>query len=158
NVSSAGGHVKNSFAPARIECRMRSGSALSATAKMASAGDDPRRRSIVDIADVASPRTSTTTRSGAAARPSRDMRSSIRLMGTAPERSIRPIWLLKPSSSLKIDAASWAMLLNQANVDGEQAARRGKGRVDDSGHVRDVAVDLVPLNVVGEEAEEVRHA
>ena len=41
NVSSAGGQMKNSFAPARIDWRIRSGSAASATAKIAGAG---RRR------------------------------------------------------------------------------------------------------------------
>ena len=65
NVSSAGGQVKNSLAPARMACRIRSGSATWATAKMAEPGRPARSRSMVPMAEDESPRASTMTTSGA---------------------------------------------------------------------------------------------
>ena len=82
NVSSAGGQTKNSFAPARIAWRIRSGSALSATAKMLDAGAAARRRSMPAIADDASPRMSTMRSSGMWSRAAR--RLSMTLTGTGP--------------------------------------------------------------------------
>src|ERR1041384_8084366 len=54
--SLASGQLKNSFAPALIDWRMRSESAAIATAKIPALGEAARTRSIVDIAHVASPR------------------------------------------------------------------------------------------------------
>ena len=59
-VSSAGGHTKNSLAPARIACRIRSGPSLSATAKIVwrraapapEALDGCRARTVASAADV----------------------------------------------------------------------------------------------------------
>jgi hypothetical protein len=51
-------HGKNSLAPARIACRIRSGSAEPATAKIATPGCAARSRSIVAIPDDASERMS----------------------------------------------------------------------------------------------------
>ena len=97
NVSSAGGQVKNSLAPARIACRISSGSAASATAKMPAPGAPRAAARCVAIADDASPRVSTMTTSGAA--PVARARSSSTLTGIAPERSRRPRCFLKSSSS-----------------------------------------------------------
>ncbi len=105
NVSSAGGQVKNSFAPARIDDRMTSGSAVCATAKMPAPGDAARRRSIPAIADSASPRMSTMTTSGVSV----SRAESMTLTGTAPARSSFPICFLNPSSSLTMSPTSCAM-------------------------------------------------
>ena len=68
NVSSGGGQVKNSLAPARIACRIRSGSASTRDGEDAGiAGAPARSRSMVGIAADASPRASTMTRSGRSA-------------------------------------------------------------------------------------------
>jgi hypothetical protein len=64
---------KNSFAPARMAWRIRSGSAAAAIAMIARLGLLARSRSIAAIPDEASERMSTTTRSGpmpSAERPS----------------------------------------------------------------------------------------
>jgi len=106
-VSSGGGQVKNSFAPARIDCRIRSGSACIATAKIPAFGAAARMRSIVDMAEDGSPRVSTMTRSSAAL--SRASRSSMMLTGIAPERRSRPICVVKASSPLTINPTSCAM-------------------------------------------------
>ena len=66
-VAPPGFHGKNSLAPARIACRIRSGSAAPAIAKIATVGCPARRRSIAAIPDDASARMSTTTMSGPAA-------------------------------------------------------------------------------------------
>src|SRR5258708_18196737 len=107
NVSSTGGDVKNSFAPARIDCRMRSGSAASATAKMPAPGTPARSRSMFDIADDASPRVSTMIKSGCA--PSRIALASITLTGIEPARSSRPTCFRNASSSERMRPTSCAM-------------------------------------------------
>ena len=50
-VALPGCHGKNSFAPARIACRIRSGSVPAAIAKIAMAGCDARSRSIAAMPD-----------------------------------------------------------------------------------------------------------
>ncbi len=102
NSSSAGGHVKNSLAPARIAWRMRSGSAADAMAKMPVAGALALMRSMFAIADDTSVRMSTTTRS--AGDPSRT--SSMTLTGMGPDCSSRPVRRLNSSSFEQICAAS----------------------------------------------------
>ncbi len=105
--------MKNSLAPARIACRMRSGSAVSATAKTPAPDDAARRRSIVAMPDEASPRRSTMTMSGGVL--SRAPRPSSRLTGTAAARTILSICFRNPSSSLTMRPTSWAMA-NPANA------------------------------------------
>jgi hypothetical protein len=106
-MSSGGGQVKNSFAPARMAWRIRSGSAASAMAKMPALAAEARSRSMPAMADEASPRMSTMMTSGEV--PSRVRRSSSRLTDSAPERSIRSICFLKASSWETICAMSCAM-------------------------------------------------
>ena len=121
-------HGKNSFAPARIAWRIRSGSAAPATAKIATAGCAARSRSIVAIPDEASARMSTMKTSDAAVSPAR--RSSTMPTGTPHARSRRAISRLHCSSWLRIETASCAMCtyLHQPNCFGEGAVRGRPGR------------------------------
>ncbi len=121
NVSSSGGHVKNSFAPARIDSRISSGLASSAIANIAAPDALARRRSMVPMASDASPRTSTMTRSGCA--PSRPARSSMTLTGMALARSKRPTCFLNASSSETMRPTSWAMIIEPVE------SRSGTGRM-----------------------------
>jgi hypothetical protein len=84
-VSRAGGHVRNSLAPDRIDWRMRSGAASSATKKMVALGEATLTRSTVCIAVVTAFRPSTITMSDDT--PSRGNRSSVTRTGTAANRS-----------------------------------------------------------------------
>jgi hypothetical protein len=87
---------KNSLAPARIACRMRSGSAAFAIANTATFPFPARSRSIAAIPDGASERISTTTRSGPT--PSALARPSTMPTGTPPARSRRETCRLNSSS------------------------------------------------------------
>ncbi len=107
NAACTGGHVRNSFAPARIACRMTSGCASSATTKMAIDGEAKRSRSTAAIARATSVRASTITRS--ACEPSRENGSPPRLTGVDPVRSTPAMSFLHLSSSVRIDATRRAM-------------------------------------------------
>ena len=69
--------MKNSLAPARMACRIKSGSALIATAKMPAPGVPVRSRSTVGMADAASPRISTMMRSGGTRRAPAGLRQRL---------------------------------------------------------------------------------
>ena len=87
--------------------RPTTGSAVCAIAKMPACGAAPRIRSMFDMADDASPQTSTTTMSGAV--PSRAIRSSVTPTGIGPDRSRRSTCFLNPSFSLTMSPTSCAM-------------------------------------------------
>ena len=103
-----GFHGKNSFAPARIACRIRSGSAAVAIANTAMLLLPARRRSMDAIPDDASERMSTTTRSGPT--PSAVARPSTIPTGTPPARSNRETCRLNSSSCVTIAAANCAIV------------------------------------------------
>ena len=118
-------HGKNSLAPARIAPRIRSDSAVMATAKMAIDAWVARSRSIAAMPEAASARRSTTATSGC--EPSVARPSTIPT-GTPHARSSVAAWRLKSSSWLTMSAVSCAMsiLFRYPNRSVERrAAQRG---------------------------------
>jgi hypothetical protein len=108
-VAPPGCHAKNSLAPARIACRIRSGSAAAAIAKTATPAWPARSRSMAAIPDDTSWRISTTTTSGPT--PSAVARPSVMPTGTPHARISRAMCFLNSSSWLTMSAVSCAMAL-----------------------------------------------
>ena len=103
--SASGGQGKNSLAPARMACRIKSGSATPAMVTMAIEGQCARTRSTPPSAD-APVLTSTMARSGV---PAPSPRSSTMLTGVPLERSTAVTAVRNWASCVLIIEASCAM-------------------------------------------------
>src|SRR5436853_4894608 len=157
NALSCSGHAKNSFAPARMDWRMRSGLASAATTKIAPAVPAARSRSTVVIASDRSCRPSTMATSEVAAAP-RARRLSMTLTRTLPARSMSDTLARKMSSVVRIAADSRAMSLHQPDSYRKTAGgSRACVVVDDAENRRDTSNDVVAAARHDEEADPVRH-
>ena len=126
-VAPPGFHGKNSFAPARIAWRIRSGSAAAAMAKIATVGCPARSRSMAAMPDEASARMSTTTTSGpAVSLPACALDDADRDAARAQKRCDLPLEFVVVTDDGCRELCH-GCLLNQSNRFGKRRVRRGTG-------------------------------